>query len=94
MSEFKINSDFTTEVEDLGISAGALNLFYYDIELPEVNTLNTANKIIAQNRAIKEVIELYKELLNKDVGDVKAFIAEAEKLDDSTAMKFSSTYAK
>ena len=92
MSEFKINSGFTDEVGKLETSANSLNESYYDIELAEVNTLETANKIIAQSKEIKKVIELYKELLNKDILDVRTFIAESEKLDDIAAKKFVSTY--
>ncbi len=83
MAEFKVSDAITTEISDVNSSGTAINNTYADVSSDGVDTLKTSQKILAQHYSIKELLELYKALVQKDVSDLNAMVTEAQNMDAS-----------
>lgn len=83
MAEFKINNALRSEVADLKTSCNLINADYESISCDKVSSLKTAVRIINQHDKIKELLDLYKSLIMRDVKDLEDLIKEAEAMDES-----------
>lgn len=85
MNEFKITKALSAEVSDIGNSGENINDDYSLIPSIGVDTLQTALGYISQHKEIKGILDLYKDLVSKDVADLKNMIAEIEAMDEKIA---------
>ncbi len=83
MAEFKISDALTTEISNLNDSGNAINNGYSNVSSDGVNTLTTSMRIIEQHKKIKELLDVYKSLVSKDVSDLNAMVEEAKSMDEA-----------
>lgn len=86
MAEFKVNSaQLEAELGQLEAAANNLTTNGADISSEGVSTLKTSMRYIEQQKEIGKIIGLYAELLRKDIRDIRAMQASAEKMDETLA---------
>ena len=81
MADFKVSGNLTGQISNLRTAANSVNSSYDLPDASQVGSLQTANEIINQQKAIKALLDLYKAWLLKDAADLDGFVAEAEKMD-------------
>lgn len=85
MNEIKIANEIQQELDEIVKYIEQFAGEFEQIESPEIKTLATANKYIAQQKQIKELVNLYLQLLVKDVSNVKIAMSEFENKDSEIA---------
>ena len=82
MAEFKVKNDLKNEISAVEKAEEVINEKYSDISNRDVSTLRTANTYIAQSKEIKSLLDLYKELVKKDVNDLYKMFNEVKAMDE------------
>lgn len=82
MAEFKLRPALNFEIQVAKMAAEKINENYAAVDDDEVNTLKTSVAIIEQHKKIKGLLELYKQLVKRDMADLSAMADEANRLDD------------
>lgn len=85
MAEFKISEALSQEVSAVGETGKAINEGYQALTSEDVDTLITSKRTVEQHNSIKELLDLYKVLVEKDVNDFVSMINEAKKVDETIA---------
>lgn len=83
MAEFKITEKLSDEIAGVKKTGKKINDDYKKVSSEDVDTLDTAVEYLEQHKRIKKLLELYKELVLKDVKDMKSMVKEVEEMDKS-----------
>lgn len=90
MAEFKIDTSLLSAlISDISKNSAEITTLS-DISDEDVDTLKTAVKYVSQQKQIEEALALYKELLAKDVKDIREMQGVATALD----LKISNSFNK
>lgn len=89
MLEFKISNSIIFEAAALKGAGQALNSDYAELSSSELSTLSTSVKYINQHRQLKELIESYAALIEKDASDLLKMQSSTTHMDDYIAGSFS-----
>ena len=89
MLEFKISNSIVFEAAALKAAGQALNSDYAELSSGDLSTLVTSVKYINQHRQLKELIESYVALIEKDAEDLRKMQSSSKNIDDYIAGSFS-----
>lgn len=81
MAELKINEALCSDIGNLKSSANSINNGYESIPSDDMNSLKTAVCYISQQDKIKALLELYKDLILRDVKDLEDLVKEVKEMD-------------
>ena len=85
MAEFKITNALKAEIFATQQSCKLINSDYSDISKDKLDTLNTSVEYISQHKSIKQLLELYRALIEKDIKDMEKMVLEASQMDATIA---------
>lgn len=88
MPEFKIDSFLLSALISNMSTKGAEIATDSEVSNEGVDTLQTAVKYVSQQEKIVEVLELYKQLIAKDAGDIREMQGAATALDLTISNSF------
>lgn len=87
MSEFKFIRVIDQEISAIKPPADALKEIYKIVSAAAVCGLNTSVKYIEQNIKIGELMDLYSQLVLKDVAELLSVIDVIEEMDENMIVK-------
>lgn len=88
MTEFKITPAFSEDVQAVRNAGENVINHYAAAETAEFDTLRTAMAFISEHEQIVSLMQTYKALVAKDIDDINAMIAEAERVDEELLNSF------
>lgn len=80
MAEFKIYSGIKDEINSFE-SPGSSFTNNSAVSTDGVSTLKTSVKYVNQHKKISKLLDLYRQLLEKDANDLRAVVKETEQID-------------
>ena len=87
MPEFRIATALMMEISDASVAAGQINAGYTKLS-DEDNGLNTVRLYSEQHRKIKELLDLYQQLVEKDLDDMNEMVIDALNMDKSLSNSY------
>ena len=90
MTEFRIGTAVLMDIQSVSIAGGQVNAGYTKLSDENVNTLKTAESYSKQHLKIKELLDIYQELIKRDVQDISDMVLETMTMDHSLAGTFRS----
>lgn len=92
MSEIKVNKvELALQLNALSLSGGLIDTDVSGVTSEGVETLSTSLKYIEQHKQIAELMDLYKQLVQKDAADIKAAQKAFSSLDSRVSRTFENT---
>ena len=79
----KLNTGIRLNVSAMGKSASDLNGSYKEVAAGNISGLSTVDKYIDEDKKIKNLIELYARLVNKDANDISSMLGYFGEVDAS-----------
>lgn len=83
MAEFRVGTALLMSINDARVAASQINAGYTVIADDGVNTLKTANHYLTQHQKVKELLDLYYSLVDRDTRDMDQMIFKAMEMDKS-----------
>ena len=87
MTEFKIADALEDEITALQNAGNALRDVSNSISDNNVSTLKTAVRFAVEHQAIMDLVDLYRQLVDKEASDLREMKRTAEELDETIAGK-------
>ncbi len=85
MAEIKIGAGLSGEIAALRSAGSGLNGSAQDTQLPPGAEMQTCQLYAAQQKAIRELVGLYRQLVMKDADDLSRLVQGMENLDSQIA---------
>lgn len=85
MAIFKVTEDFDIDIAEL--DAAAFNINTNITTVDNISTMQTAGKYYQQNQDIKNLLDLYVRLLEKEVRDLEQMAKDTRELDQTLVVK-------
>ena len=85
MAIFKVTEDFDIDIAEL--DADAFNINKNITTVDNISTMQTAGKYYQQNQDIKNLLDLYVRLLEKEVRDLEQMAKDTRELDQTLVVK-------
>ena len=87
MAEFKIGTGLEDEISTMQNAVEALDGVADSISDANLSTLKAASCFVSEHQSIARLINLYQELLDMEVSDIRDMKRTAEELDETIAGK-------
>lgn len=87
MPEFKVNENISGEIRSFRSSGEEIQGSDLSAENATESSLKTSSRYIEENNRIKELFDLYKQLIKKDASDLDKMVETAQILDSTNAGK-------
>ena len=87
MAEFKIGTGLEDEISALQNADEALYVVADSVSDANLSTLKAASRFVSEHHSIVRLINLYQELLDMEVADIRDMKRTAEELDETIAGK-------
>lgn len=93
MPEIKVNKvELALQLNALNLAGEAISVDVSSITSDGVDTLDTSLKYIEQHKQIADLMDLYKQLIAKDAGDIKSMQNAVSQLDIMMSQSFTNTF--
>lgn len=89
MQELRITTALMLEISDVKVAASQINTGYTGLS-DENNGLNTVRLYLEQHKKIKELLDLYYDLIERDLNDMNEMVTEIIKMDDALTGSYTS----
>lgn len=89
MAEFKITKALSSEISTLQSDGNAINDGFKATPSDDVSSLSAAMEFIKEQKQIKQMLELYSQLLVKDANDLTEMVKTVEAADQAASKTYS-----
>lgn len=85
MATFKVTEDFDIDISELNAAEYNINTNLTNVN--SITTMQTAFRFYQQHQAIKTLLDLYAQLLRKEVTDLTNMANDAKDLDEALVVR-------
>ncbi len=89
MAEFKISKALSSEIATLKTKGSAINDDFSAATTDDVSSLSAAVAFVKEQKQIKQMLELYSQLLVKDANDLAEMVKTVEAADQAASKTYS-----